>query len=82
MREQLLQKIRSDVSTLLGKPTEALDPPTLYTLIQGSIDSERQARLEAKGCGSTLVLNGLLAAERDMRTKIFGIPEEPIKPAF
>lgn len=82
MGEQVLQQIRADVAKLLSKSTEDLDGKALYSLIQGPIDSERQARSQAHGGGSTLLLNGLLAAEASLRAKVFGLPPKQIKADF
>lgn len=82
MSEQVFEKIRSEVAMLLAKPTDALDAKGLYDFIQEAIEGEREMRNQARGGGSTLVLNGLLAAKLDMRIKVFGLPPEVIKSPF
>jgi len=82
MREQVLQQVRSDVATLLAQPTEALDADQLLGLIQQNIAQEHQARAQAAGGACTLTLNGLLNAEMNLRTGVFGQKRPEIKADF
>ena len=82
MREEVLRHVRSSVNVLLGTPTEEMDAQTLYSAIQDGIRAENEARAQSTGARSTLVLNGLLAAELEVWTKVLGQPRKVIKADF
>jgi hypothetical protein len=78
MTDIVLQKVRGEVESLLGQGTTELDAQGLMSLIQTGIAGENSARDQSKGARSTLVLNGLLAAELTMTTEVFGLPRPVI----
>lgn len=80
--EAALQQVRNEVSLLLEQATDQLDAQSLYTLVHQKIAELRAARDQAHGGGGTFTLNGLLAAEMRLRTRVFGVPPPTIKPDF
>lgn len=82
MSDDVLQKVRGEVATLLGQGTAELDAQGLMSLIRSGIADENTARDQAHGARSTLVLNGLLAAELTMTTEVFGLPRPAIAEAY
>lgn len=82
MREHVLQQVRADVAILTAQPTEALDADQLLTMIQQGIAHEHEQRTQAAGGASTLMLNGLLNAEMNLRTGVFGEKRPAFKADF
>jgi hypothetical protein len=82
MNLEAFPDIRSKVETVLKQHTADLDPQTVHAMVKSGIDAELQARREAQGGGSTLTLNALLDLEMQLRTKVFGLKRETIKPGL
>lgn len=82
MREQALSAVRTEAQRLLGSDTTAMEPQALYRAIKDGIQAETEARSQARGARSTLVLNGLLALELQMWTQVFGQPRPAVKADF
>lgn len=67
--ETPLQSLRQQVASLLEQSTDDLDAAALYALVKTGIEHELQKREQTHGGGGVLVLNGLLAIERQMRER-------------
>ncbi|MEW6168733.1 MAG: hypothetical protein AB1651_13700 [Pseudomonadota bacterium] len=65
--EPQLQSLRRQAAGLLEQSTDDLDAAALYALVRTGIERELQKRQQTHGGSAILVLNGLLAIERQMR---------------